>query len=173
MCTTCKGVTAGTSAPNLYSADNCSLYSPPLLNSISKMKPTGCTFHSILLRIKGLYMFRALLAHLQEMSRLQWNCSFTAIVAQSTGIIHTQYTKRRLRRTSWGWASNARNMKRPLIINKIEWKVCFITLIYYGALSEKKTFNSIEMCSTNVKNEHTNWHTSICFSQYCIPLCTS
>jgi hypothetical protein len=33
---------------------------------ISIMKPTWCTFHSILLRIKGLYMFRALLAHLQE-----------------------------------------------------------------------------------------------------------
>jgi hypothetical protein len=32
----------------------------------SGMKPTWCTFHSILLRIKGLCMFRALLAHPQE-----------------------------------------------------------------------------------------------------------
>jgi hypothetical protein len=30
------------------------------------MKPTRCTFHSILLRITGLYTFRALLAHPQE-----------------------------------------------------------------------------------------------------------
>jgi hypothetical protein len=42
-------------------------------------------FSFILLRIKGLYMFRALLAHLHE-------CSLTAIVAQPTDIISTQYT---------------------------------------------------------------------------------
>jgi hypothetical protein len=73
------------------------------------MKPTWCTFRSILL-------------------------SETAIVAQPTDIIRTQYTKWRLFSASWGWVSNARNMQRPLILNKIEWKVHhvgFIVLIHY------------------------------------------
>jgi hypothetical protein len=33
---------------------------------ISIVKPTWCTFYSILLRIKGLYMFRTLLGHQQK-----------------------------------------------------------------------------------------------------------
>jgi len=34
------------------------------------------------------------------------------------------------------------------------------------------TQNSIEMCSTDVKKEHTNRQTGICFCRYCIPLWT-
>jgi hypothetical protein len=135
------------------------------------MKPTWCTFHSVLLRIKVFYMFRALLAHPQEaphkqhlvyyvcimlvgcttiavtcsssggatqtafgilraynVSWLWHDCSglvnpqevlhqmpfvqlllrinkSTAIVAQPTDVIRTQYTKCCLCSTSWGWAS--------------------------------------------------------------------
>jgi hypothetical protein len=39
---------------------------PTIENLVSIMKPTWCTLRSILLRIKGLYMFRELLAHPQE-----------------------------------------------------------------------------------------------------------
>jgi hypothetical protein len=37
-----------------------------LLPLLSIAKPTWCTFYSFLLRIKGLYMFQTLLAHLQK-----------------------------------------------------------------------------------------------------------
>jgi hypothetical protein len=54
-----------------------------------------------LLRIKGLYMFRALLAHPQEALHKRHlvycvRVSETAIVAQPTDITRTQYTKCRL-----------------------------------------------------------------------------
>jgi hypothetical protein len=55
-----------------------------------------------LLRIRGLYMFRAFRPW------LEWNSSSTP--TQPTDIIRTQYTKCRLFNASWGWASNARNM---------------------------------------------------------------
>jgi hypothetical protein len=71
-----------------------------------------------LLRIKSLYVFRALLAHLQEALHKchlvycvrMCDCSFTGIVAQPTDIIRKQDTKCRLCSTSWGWANNARSM---------------------------------------------------------------
>jgi hypothetical protein len=53
-----------------------------------------------LLRIRGLYMFRALLAHPQEALNL----------VQPTEITRTQYTECRLCSASWRWASNPRNM---------------------------------------------------------------
>jgi hypothetical protein len=53
-----------------------------------------------LLRIKGLYMFRALLAHPQD--KLWHGYSETASVPQSTDIIHTQHTKCRLCSASCG-----------------------------------------------------------------------
>jgi hypothetical protein len=75
-----------------------------------------------LLRIMGLYMFGALLAHPQEVldkrhlvycvrvvsvgcTRIGVLC--TPILVQNT---RTHYTKCRLCSASWGWASNARNM---------------------------------------------------------------
>jgi hypothetical protein len=74
-----------------------------------------------LLRVKGLYMFRALLSHPQEaihkrhlvycyVSWLHQGWSSTPILVQPTDITHTQYTKCRLFRASWGWTSNAPNM---------------------------------------------------------------
>jgi hypothetical protein len=69
-------------------------------------------FSFILFRIKGLYMFRALLAHPQEvLHKRQYvyfvrlmchDCSETAIVTQPTDIIRTQYTYCRLWSASWG-----------------------------------------------------------------------
>jgi hypothetical protein len=71
-----------------------------------------------LLRIKSIYMFRALLAHPQEVlhkdtwyivcvCNVSWLChdsSFTTIAAQPTDI-RKQYTKCRLCSAFWGWAS--------------------------------------------------------------------
>jgi hypothetical protein len=80
-----------------------------------------------LLRIKGLYMFRALLAHPQEAThkrhfvycvRMSVVCGTVATVPQTTDI-RTQYTKCRLCSVSWGCLSNDRNMQRPLILNKL------------------------------------------------------
>jgi hypothetical protein len=170
----------------------------PIYNTVysssSIVKPTWCTFHSILLKIKGIYMFRALLDHSQEAVYKQHlvycvhvivcmtlharnipsavcvappEDEQTAIVAQPPDIIRKQYTKCRcvappedeqtaivarptdirpqytkchLCNASWGWVRNSRNMYRPLILNKIEWKVHhvgFIILIYYDLRSAK------------------------------------
>jgi hypothetical protein len=95
-----------------------------------------------LLTIKGLYMFRALLAHRQEAPHKRhlvycvlcqldapgW--SVTPNVVHSTDITRTQYTKRRLCSTSWGYASNARNRYRPLVLNKLN-KKCIALISRY------------------------------------------
>jgi hypothetical protein len=66
----------------------------------SVVKPTWCTFCSILLRINGLNMFRALFNHLQEL--VDWNgtgvsyTSFTPILVHPTDLTRTPYTKCRL-----------------------------------------------------------------------------
>jgi hypothetical protein len=64
-----------------------------------------------LLRIKGLYMFQALLAHPQEsLHKRHSDTSSIPILVQPTDITRTQYNKCRLFRACWGWASNARNV---------------------------------------------------------------
>jgi hypothetical protein len=69
-----------------------------------------------LLRIKGLYMFRALLARPQEALHKRHLVYCVCVMSvgytlvQPTDITRTQYTKCRLWRASWGRASNARNM---------------------------------------------------------------
>jgi hypothetical protein len=79
-----------------------------------------------LLLIKGLYMFRALLAHPQEVLHKQ---HFVYCVPVT---IRTQYTKCRLWSASWEWASNARIMYRPLILNKLNKKcITFVALYWY------------------------------------------
>jgi hypothetical protein len=68
---------------------------------LSVMKSKRCTFHSILLRIKDLYMFRALLPHPQEalhkrhmvycvriMSQLQFHCNRGTAIWHYTDAIH-------------------------------------------------------------------------------------
>jgi hypothetical protein len=50
---------------------------------------------------------------------LLWDgCGFNATGPQPTDIKRKQYTKCSLCSASWGWTSNARNMQRPLILNK-------------------------------------------------------
>jgi hypothetical protein len=68
-----------------------------------------------LLRIKCLYMFRALRAHPHEVlhkQRLVYcvcvmsvGCTRTSILVQLTEITRKQYTKRHLFSASWGWES--------------------------------------------------------------------
>jgi hypothetical protein len=98
-----------------------------------------------LLRIKILHMFRALFAHLQEalnkrhlvycMRVMSVVCTrmgvATPILMQPTDITRKQYTKWRLYRDSWRWASNARNMWRVLILNKLNTKCITLILLYW------------------------------------------
>jgi hypothetical protein len=105
-------------------------------------------FSFSLLRIKGLYMFRALLADPQEVLHKRYLVYFvrimsvgcatiavTATVPQPTDIIRTQYTKCRLCSASWGWASNARNTYRPLILNKLNEKcIALVSLCWYAMM---------------------------------------
>jgi hypothetical protein len=63
--------------------------------------------------------------------RIKSLCSATATVTQPTDIIPTQYTKCRLFSASWGWASNARNMQRPLILNKLNEKWITLVSLYW------------------------------------------
>jgi hypothetical protein len=85
-------------------------------------------------------MFQALLAHPQEVLNkrhlvywvLHQDWSKSSILVQPTDITRTQCTKCRLWIASWGWASNAQNMYRPLILNELN-KYC-ITLVYNDKL---------------------------------------
>jgi hypothetical protein len=99
-----------------------------------------------LLIIKGLYMSRALLAHLQEALRKQHllycmcvmsvGCTRNGVelalpvLVQLFDITHTQYTKCSLCSASWRWASIARDMKRSLILNKLNKKCIVLVLLY-------------------------------------------
>jgi hypothetical protein len=76
------------------------------------MKPTYAFFFQFIENQEPLYMFRALLAHPQEVlnKRHLVYCSETATVPQPNYIIRTQYTNCHLWSAFWGWASNARNM---------------------------------------------------------------
>jgi hypothetical protein len=77
-------------------------------------------FLFILLRVKGLYMFQALLAHLQEALHKQhlvyWmlvtsvGCNRIGVEHSSTPILVQPSVKCHLCNISWGWASNAQNM---------------------------------------------------------------
>jgi hypothetical protein len=78
-----------------------------------------------LLRIKNIYMFRALLTHPQE-------AIHTWRLVYCLSVILVGRTKCRLCSTFWGWASNARNVQRPLILNKLN-KMCitFVSLYWW------------------------------------------
>jgi hypothetical protein len=92
-----------------------------------------------LLRIKDLYMFRSLLAHPQEALHKRHFVYCVRVMSAAPELVppRTQYTKCRLCSASWWWASNIRNMERPLILNKLN-KQC-ITLVslcwYYKVLT--------------------------------------
>jgi hypothetical protein len=93
-----------------------------------------------LLRIKGLYMFRALLAHPQEvLHNVTWYiaCVLCQLaepgLVQPTDITRTQYTKCHCAVIIfWGWASNARNKYRPLILNKLNKKCLTLVSLYWS-----------------------------------------
>jgi hypothetical protein len=97
-----------------------------------------CSFN--LLRIKGLYMFRALLAHPQEALHKRHLVYCVRIISVGCGTIavklqsYTQYTKYRSCSASWGWSSNARNMWRPLILNKLNKKCITLVSLYWLTL---------------------------------------
>jgi hypothetical protein len=103
-----------------------------------------------LLRIKDLYMFRALLAHPQETLHT-WHLIYClrvtsvgcTILVQPTHITRKQYTKYRLCSASWRWASNARNMWGPLILNKLtENCITLVSLYWYTMTQVSKTLMS-------------------------------
>jgi hypothetical protein len=73
-----------------------------------------------LLRINGFYMFRALLAHPQE-ALLKRHLVYCVRVI-SVG---------RLCNASWGWAINARNMSRPLILNELNRQCIMLVSLYW------------------------------------------
>jgi hypothetical protein len=83
-----------------------------------------------LLRIKDLCMFQALLAHPQEaLNNGIWYtaCVLCQLAAPGSWCsqltICMQYTKCHLFSVFWGWASNARNMQNPLILNTFTAKI--------------------------------------------------
>jgi hypothetical protein len=53
-------------------------------------------------------------------------------LVQPTDITRTQYTKCRMCSVSWGWASNARNIYRPLILNKLNKKCITLVSLYWN-----------------------------------------
>jgi hypothetical protein len=55
----------------------------------------------------------------------------TRVGVQPTDITRTQYIKYRLCRASWRWASNARNMQRSLILNKLNEKCITLVSLYW------------------------------------------
>jgi hypothetical protein len=87
----------------------------------------------------------------------------TSILVQPTDITCTQYTKCHLCSNSWGWASDAWNMYRPFILNKLN-KTC-ITLVsvcwlwkgYTGLYRQREQcherLNEDTDCPLNVKPE--------------------
>jgi hypothetical protein len=93
-----------------------------------------------LLRIKSLYMFRALLVRTQEAlnKRQLVYCVLRAryvnwlYQVQPIDITCMHCTKCRLCVTSWGWASNARNIWRPWFL--INWKKNVSRWLYSAGL---------------------------------------
>jgi hypothetical protein len=72
--------------------------------------------------------------HLRQYSKsnaMHFLFNFILILVQPTDITRTQYTKCRLRSASWRWASNPRNMWRPLILNKLNKKCITLVLLYW------------------------------------------
>jgi hypothetical protein len=79
-------------------------------------------------RVNGHDRFRASLAHPQEtldkrhFGILRARCVSWLHQMQPTDTTRMQFTNCHLCITSWGWASDARNMYRPLILNKLNRK---------------------------------------------------
>jgi hypothetical protein len=70
-------------------------------------------------------------------------------------ITRTQYAKCRLRNTSWGWASNARNVLRPLTFIKLYRKRITLVSLYWGNIIVIDTM--ITHFCTNCRLCGTSW----------------
>jgi hypothetical protein len=102
-------------------------------------------------------MFRALLAHLQEalhkrhlvycvhvMSLAAIRIGVEPILKAAKDITHMQYTKCHLCSASWGWASNAWNTQRPLILNRVNKKyITLFSLYWYTVMYGQPNINLV------------------------------
>jgi hypothetical protein len=120
-----------------------------------------------LLRIKGLYMLRTLLAYPQEALHkrhlvyyvriMSVGCGTVAVSLQpchstATDVIRMQYTKCHLYSTSWGWASNVRSMKRPFILNKLKENcITLVSLYWYNMMHGQQNIKFI-LCIFQTNN---------------------
>jgi hypothetical protein len=87
------------------------------------------------LRIKGFYMFRALLAHPQDVLH-----KLHLVYWHNTHAIYQEP----LCSASCGWASNARNMQRPLVLNKLNEKcITLVSLYLYSMMHGQQNIDCI------------------------------
>jgi hypothetical protein len=101
-----------------------------------------------LLRIKDLYMFRALLAHPYEVLHKQHLVYCMRVM--SVGCTRAGVPLQSLSSTSWGWASNARNTPRPLILKKLNKKcITLVSLYWYTVMHGQQNIRQkIYFCNT-------------------------
>jgi hypothetical protein len=99
-------------------------------------------------------MFWALHAHPQEVLH-KWHLVYCVrvvsvgctILVQPTDITCTQYTKFHLFYASWGWASNAQNMYRPWILNKLNEKcITLVSLYWYTKMHSQQNIKFDTLC---------------------------
>jgi hypothetical protein len=113
---------------------------------------------------------------LQDWSGTGVGDSSTPILEQPTDITSTQYTKCRLCSDSWRWASKARNMQRPLILNNLNSRCitlillcwCYIMHGQQDIKSEIKYLLSFRLNQRKVKSEKSfeQWYNSFIGSRY-------
>jgi hypothetical protein len=94
-----------------------------------------------LLRIKGLYMFRVLLAHPQEVLHKRQLVYCVRQLAESGLKFHSNpgaanWHNVLLCSASWGWASNTRNIYGPLILNKLNKKCLTLVSLYWYTMTQ-------------------------------------
>jgi hypothetical protein len=120
-----------------------------------------------LLRMKSLYMFRALLARPKEalhkchllycMRVMSVNCTRIGVkLVQPTDITCMQYTKCHLWSISWGWAHNALNMYRPLILNKLNKKCITLVPLYWYTVRHGQQNTILIYCEARSAEHYTD-----------------
>jgi hypothetical protein len=106
-------------------------------------------------------MFRALLGNPKEalhkrdkvycLRVMSVGCTRIEVPLQLTDITRMQCTKCRLSSASWGWASNARNMQRPLILNKLNEKwITLVSLYWYTMMHGQQNIQYSVYCITQI-----------------------
>jgi hypothetical protein len=95
-------------------------------------KPTWCTLYSIYYELRPNTCFEHHLLILRRRFKIVRVCYVGwRHLVQPTDITRTQYIKCRLCSASWWWESNARNMSRPLILNKQNKKCITLVSLYW------------------------------------------